>query len=281
MVVIFSMLAGTTWGHPTGWVYFGGSYLWSQDANVWAYMDPTGTQYIYDFNTQQWTTLGGGGASGIRTPSTVNGWMYFGWPYAYSQNQNTWYYFDENSGNSSFGQDSPDVSRLWIFNFGTGQWELMNSPLPMVGLPPARDILGIWTGSGSYIDYTCDFNTGDTIQNALVNAAFTFRFFDPGNGSTVLQATANILSFTQLAPTEDFIPPVFWGTPDTAITISSSRWWCHVDVLDDAWSFNFTTNTMAGSITRDAVDCCTGGACSFVGVDSTGLNGIALTKQSN
>lgn len=275
MAVIFLMFAGTTWGHPTGWVDFADPYLWSQDASVWAYMNPPDTQWIVDMNSGVWITLG--------TDGTKNGWMFFDWPYGYSENRNTWYYFDENSGNSSFGQDSPDVgSRLWIFNFGAGQWELLNSPLPMVCcLPPAGNILGTWTGSGSYIDYTCDFNTGDTIPNALVNAAFTFLFFDPGNGSTVLQAQANILGFTQLAPPEDFIPPVIWGTPITTITISSSRWWCHVDVLDDAWSFNFTTNTMAGSITRDAVDCCTGGACSFVGVDSTGLNGIALTKQNN
>lgn len=268
MTVIFSMFAGTASGHPTGWVYFAGSqpYLWSQDANGWAYMSPNGTQWTYDFNTHQWTTLSVSGASA---------WAYFLWPYVFKQNpDNSWtsYYFDESSG-----------SMLWLYNFGTAGWELMNSPLPFVCcLPPARDILGTWTGSGSYIDYTCDFNTGDTIQNALVNAAFTFFFFDPGDGSTVLVATANPLSWTQLAPTEDFIPPVFWGNGATAITISSSRWWCHVDVLDDAWSFNFTTNTMAGSITRDpGVDCCNNGACSFVGVDSTGLNGIALTKQSN
>jgi len=271
MTVIFSMFAGTTWAHPTGWVDFADPYLWSQDANGWAYMDPTGTQYIYDFNTLQWTTLGGGGVSGIRTPTTVNGWMYFDWPYAYSQNQNTWYYFDENSGNSSFGQDSPDVgSRLWIFNFGTNQWELMNSPLPMVCcLTPARNILGIWIGNGRYYDYCFDVNQ-NLIPNALVNGQFTFIFTDNGNGGINLGCTVHPLNFQQLAPNEVFYIPFDLNFGIFPIVISSSRWTGEEGGFD-AWSFNFTTNTMAGSVARIPNN-------SFLGIDSIGINGIILTK---
>ena len=276
MAVIFSMFAGTTWAHPTGWVDFADPYLWSQDANVWAYMNPGDTQWILNMNTREWTALGNG--------SGQNGWMFFGWPYAYSWNQNTWYYFDENSGNSSFGQDSPDVgSRLWIFNFGTNQWEFMNSPLPLVCcLPPARDILGIWTGSGSYIDYTCDDNN-NVIQNAFITASFTFLFFNPGDGSTQFVAGAptpiHILSFQQIAPNQFFQPPFDWSGPATTINISSSRWWCDIPLLFSSWSFNFTTNTMAGSITRDpGAPVC---LWSPVGINSTGLNGIVLTRQNN
>ena len=266
MAVVFSMFAGTAWGHPTGWVYFGGSYLWSQDANGWAYMDPAGTQWIYDFNTQQWTTLGSAGASVILTPTTANGWAYFLWPYVFKQNpDNSWtsYYFDESSG-----------STLYLYNFGTGQWELMNSPLPMVCcLTPARDILGTWTGSGSYYDYTFDINN-NLIPNALVNAQFTFTFLDPGDGSTDFDCWVHILSYQQLAPNQDFIPEQDWGIGIGPITISSSRWTGDNGGYD-TWSFNFTTNTMAGSVTRDPGDA------SFFGINSTGLNGITLTKQSN
>jgi len=254
MAVIFSMFAGTTWGHPTGWVYFANTYLWSQDAGIWAYMDPGDTQWILNMNTQGWTALGNG--------SGQNGWMFLDWPYAYSWNQNTWYYFDESSG-----------STLYLYNFGTGQWELMNSNLPMVCcLTPARDVLGTWTGSGSYIDYTGDISNNDmAIPNALVNAQFTFLFWDPGDGSTDLGYTVHILSYQQIAPNEDFYTPVDWGGGILPITISSSRW--TGDDGTSTWSFNFTTNTMAGSITSDCTSC----SVFQVGINSTGLNGIVLT----
>jgi hypothetical protein len=204
ITVIFTMLTGTIWAHPTGWVYFEDPYLWSQDASVWAYMNPPDTQWIFDTNRGVWITLG--------TDGTKNGWMFFDWPYGHSENRNTWYYFDENSGNGSFGQDSPDVgSRLWIFNFGAGQWELLNSPAPMLCcLPPARDISGTWVGSGSYIDYTCDDNN-TLIQNALVNAQFTFVFTAAGNGGANFACFVQILGFTQLAPNQNFFLPVIWG----------------------------------------------------------------------
>lgn len=258
VAIICSLFAGTARGYPTGFVYIAAPYFYSVDASTWVYMDPQDTQSIADMNTGGWSTFGNGG--------TQNGWMYFNWPYAYSFNQNTWYYFDT-------------TGTLWLYNYGTQAWELMNSVLPLIGtVTPARDLVGTWIGSGSYYDYTCYYDGNGQLQvirNSLANAQFTFTIVLPGDGTTELDVWVHVLSYVQIAPDEYFVPPTDggYGAP---IIISGSRF-TGDDSLDgsgETWSFNFTTNTMAGSITRDNPSNC--GA-----IDSAGLNGIILTKQSN
>lgn len=231
-----------------GWFYSSWFGYYNSNSYPWIYHNELGWMYV-----------SGTGSDNIWMYSSDPGWIWFArntFPFLWSDPDQAWLWWLQ-------GSHDP----LWLFNLTTGQWQ------HEFGLTPASDLLGTWIGNGSYYDYTFDDNN-NLIPNALVYAQFTFFFTNPGNGSTNFACWVQILSFQQLAPNQDFIPEQNWGIGIAPIAISSSRWTGDNGGFD-AWSFSFTTNTMAGSVTRDP------GNNAFFGINSTGINGITLTKQGN
>lgn len=257
-LVAFFVCISSASAYPTGWVYMHWPYAYVRDVRAWTYLSQQDTQWICDMNTQGWTTFGNGGPR--------NGWVYFSWPYAYSQNQHTFYFFDSNS-------------RLWLFNFATNAWELLARNGPINGsLSQARNLLGTWIGSGSYYTYAEYQSPLRVAIHARMSAQFRFQIEDVWHTGTNygVALTVTPTSYQIIQPT-GYLPDMHqWGT-SAPTQISGSRlvFKCYTgDGSVETWAFNFTTDTMAGSIsiTRQF-------PLSWYGISSAGLNGITLTRE--
>lgn len=258
VAMLCSFLSPLASAYPTGWVYLDWPFAWSNDAQTWVWLNSQDTQWICNMNTSGWTTFGGGGPR--------NGWAYFQWPYAWSNNQNAWYYFDT-------------AGSMWLFNYGAQAWERLNKNGPLTGtLSQARDILGTWTGRGSYYTYFNDFFDGawQTVPYTLVNAQFRF-VFERYNDTEIYFVTVTVtpLSAQPLLPDQPDPDLGAWGF-NASYTASGSR----VSFTNDTgqgietWAFNFTTDTMAGSVTAtwdNPMD--------WYYITSVGINGITLTRN--
>lgn len=149
------------------------------------------------------------------------GWVYLDWPFAWSNDAQTWVWFNEQDTQwvynmntrewATFSGGEPGngwiyfewpytwsnhqnawyyfdtASSMWLFNYGAQAWERLNKNEPLViTLSQAGDILGTWTGSGDYYTYSYDPANGglQTGPYALVTAQFRFVFeqdIDTGN----------------------------------------------------------------------------------------------------
>jgi formylglycine-generating enzyme len=103
------------------WVWFQHPYAYFLSEGQWGYLDPTSSQWCYEFTSGKWTRL--------MQDSQLSGWSWVTYPYAYQLSTNGWYYLN-----------TPDTQ--WVFYFSSERWRKLGTvPAPeSMALIPAGEV---------------------------------------------------------------------------------------------------------------------------------------------
>ena len=130
-----------------------------------------------------------------------SGWVYFGWPFAYSLQNTSWYYVSQDG---------------WCYNYTTGQWSRLGE----------AEVIGTWTGTYASTtgmgngSITITFNAGGTLSGhntGTTSGDFTGAWVQSGD---IVSGTAGQAQFTARIAGSSMTGSMTFGSQDATMSMA-------------------------------------------------------------